>query len=125
MRFITTKFYGVLDYLSGIFLITFPWFFNLNSGGIAQRIPVVVGIIFIATAMLTNYEAGILKIIPMPAHLKINLITGIFLAASPWVFNFNHQVYLPHLSMGIFGICAAILTERLPRYQRRLFRNVH
>jgi SPW repeat len=125
MRFITTKFHAVLDYLSSAFLITFPWTFNFNSGGAAQMIPFILGIMIIIMSVFTNYEAGIVKIIPMPIHLKINIMTGMFLIASPWIFNFNHQVYLPHLILGVFEISVGLLTERLPYYQRRLFRNIH
>ncbi len=109
MRFITTRFHGVLDYLNGLLLIAFPWIFNFNNGGVAQNIPLITGIVLIAMSALTNYEAGIVKIIPMPVHLNINVMAGLFLAASPWIFNFSHQVYLPHLSIGIFEIGAGIL----------------
>ena len=121
MKFISTKLHEVLDYLSGILLITLPWIFNFDNGGVAKQVPIILGIMIIIISLFTNYHMRIVKIIPMPMHLSIDVIIGIFLATSPWVFNFKNQVYLPHLIMGIFAICIGLFTQ----YQRQFFRQVH
>jgi hypothetical protein len=50
----------------------------------------------------------------MRTHLMIDLFSGIFLAASPWLFGFADEIYLPHLVLGIAEIGAALTTEQDP-----------
>lgn len=117
MRFIKTKTHGVLDYLVGIILIAAPWIFGFDTGGAAQIVPVVIGIMTIAMAFFTDYEYGVIKTIPMPFHLTMDIITGIFLAISPWLFGFADFVFLPHLIIGILEVGVAMTTHRVPDYK--------
>jgi hypothetical protein len=117
MRFISTKLHGMLDYIVGILLIAAPWIFNFNDGSSAQWVPVILGIVIILMSGMTNYEAGLLKVIPMSMHLTMDVIAGIFLAASPWLFGFADRVYLPHLLVGLFSIGAGLFTELTPHHQ--------
>ena len=55
----------------------------------------------------------------MNAHLTMDVITGIFLAASPWLFNFDEFVYLPHLIIGIMEIGASLFTEKSSQHSHR------
>lgn len=114
MRFISTKFHGVLDYVVGILLIAAPWIFNFNDGTAAQWVPVAVGIAVILMSVMTNYELGIMKVISMPTHLIMDVVVGIILAASPWVFGFDDRVYLPHLVVGLLSIGTGLFTETKP-----------
>lgn len=114
MRFISTKFHSFLDYLVGVLLVASPWIFNFDNGGAAQWVPVIIGIMTIVMSIFTNYEGGIVKKIPMPAHLTMDIVAGIFLAASPWIFGFAELVYLPHLIVGIMEVGAGLCTHKVP-----------
>lgn len=48
----------------------------------------------------------------MPTHLWLDGLTGIFLAISPWLFNFADMVFLPYLIVGIAEVGLALITER-------------
>jgi len=115
MRFISTKVHGVLDYLVGLLLIAAPWIFNFDNGTAAQWVPVIIGALVIFMSLMTDYEAGAFRTISMKSHLVMDVIAGIFLAASPWLFGFAGQVYLPHLIVGLFAIFAGLFTETAPR----------
>jgi hypothetical protein len=52
----------------------------------------------------------------MRTHLLLDLAGGIFLAVSPWLFNFDEHVYLPHLILGIAEIGASLFTKEQPSY---------
>lgn len=117
MRFIPTKTHAYLDYASGAILILAPWIFNFANGGAAQWVPIVIGAAIIMMAIFTNYEAGAVKKIPMNAHLSIDVITGLFLAVSPWLFGFADLIIWPHLVMGILEIGAGLMTQKTPHYQ--------
>ncbi len=118
MRFIPTKVHGYLDYLVGALLIASPWLFDFANGGAETWVPVVLGAGAILYSLLTDYELGASKTISMRTHLTLDLISGIVLAASPWIFGFADYVWGPHLILGLLEIGAALMTRREPDYSR-------
>ncbi|HEX8332472.1 MAG TPA: SPW repeat protein [Segetibacter sp.] len=114
MRVISTKAHGVLDYMMGVLLIASPWIFGFATGGAEQWVPVAVGAMALVYSLLTNYEMGAVRTISMSTHLTLDLLSGILLAASPWIFGFADTVYLPHLILGIAEIGAALMTQKNP-----------
>lgn len=114
MKIISTKTHGVLDYLMGIFLIASPWLLHFNGIQDAMLCPVIAGSAMIMLALLTDYEPGLIRAIPMQAHLILDALMGLFLAASPWLLNFSEYVYIPHLVIGIAEILVVFLTKRTP-----------
>lgn len=112
MRFISTRVHGMLDYLMGIILIASPWIFDFNRGGAETTVPVALGIAAILYSLFTNYELGISRRISMSTHLTLDLMSGILLAVSPWLFGFHDYVYMPHLILGLAEIGASLMTER-------------
>ncbi|HEX8270433.1 MAG TPA: SPW repeat protein [Flavobacterium sp.] len=115
MRFIETKTHGYLDYLMGILLLVAPALLDLDMSSAEGAIPMILGAMMIVYSLMTSYELGIAKVISMKTHLMIDLLSGIFLAASPWLFNFDERVYLPHLILGIAEILASLMTKTTPR----------
>lgn len=116
MRFISTQVHGMLDYLMGILLIISPWLFGFADGGAAQWVPILLGVGALLYSIITDYEMGLLKILSMKVHLGIDLMSGIFLAVSPWLFGFAEEVYLPHLILGIVEIGASLMTKTNTSY---------
>lgn len=111
---ISTRTHGVIDYVVGILLIAAPWLFGFANGGPEQWVPVVLGISTIMYSFFTRYELGVVKALPMSAHLGIDAISGVFLAASPWIFGFADRVYLPHLIFGIMEILVVMISSSKP-----------
>src|SRR5687768_16636547 len=97
MRFISRKFHAVLDYMSGVLLIASPWLFNFEEVESAKWVAIAVGALILLMSFMTDYEGGGKKVISMSGHLTMDVVTGLFLASSPWLFNFDEYVYLPHL----------------------------
>ena len=118
MRFIETKTHGYLDYILGALLILAPWLFGFADGGAETWIPVILGAGAIVYSLMTDYELGASKMLSMRTHLNLDLVSGIFLAISPWLFGFADLVYLPHLLLGIFEIGAALMTKLHPGTER-------
>jgi hypothetical protein len=116
MRFIPTRVHGYLDYIVGALLIAAPWLFDFAEGGAETWIFVVLGAGAIVYSLLTDYELGASKTISMRTHLMLDLLSGILLAASPWIFGFADYVWGPHVVFGLFEIGAALLTKREPSY---------
>jgi hypothetical protein len=114
MRVIPTRIHGVLDYVVGALLIAAPWLFDFARGGAETWVPVALGAGAIVYSFATDYELGVLRLIPMPAHLALDLVSGVLLAASPWLFGFSDVVRAPHVIVGLFEIGASLLTRRAP-----------
>lgn len=108
---ISTRAHGYLDYLMGLLLIVSPLLFEFPEGA-ATMVPIVLGAGVILYSLLTDYEMGLLKVIPMPVHLGIDVLGGIILAASPWLFGFAEEVYVPFIILGILEIGAGLLTSK-------------
>lgn len=121
MKFITTKIHGYLDYIVGILLIALPWFMDLDISVTPARVLIIMGLLALVYSILTKYELGVVKVIPMRFHLGLDLLSGLVLALSPWLFGFSGEIYLPHLVVGIFEILAALLTQGSAKYTREDF----
>lgn len=114
MKFIPTKVHGVLDYLIGVLLIAAPWLLGFAQGGAETIVPVVIGAGVILYSLFTDYELGMVRSIPMSTHLILDVVGGIVLALSPWLFGFSDIVTAPHVLVGILQIGTGIATYPIP-----------
>lgn len=112
---ISTKIHGYIDYMMGLLLIVSPMLFNLPDGT-ASTLPVVLGIGTILYSLLTDYELGLFKVLPMKAHLGIDLVAGLLLIAAPWLFGFADQVIWPFVILGVLEVGATLMTQKHPSY---------
>jgi hypothetical protein len=111
MKIISRKMHGALDYGSAILLIAAPWLFAFSDVEPAKSISIAAGILILAMSLMTNYETSMLKLIPMQIHLYADIMLGIFLLISPWIFKFNGETYLFHVIIGLFAIMSGVLTN--------------
>jgi hypothetical protein len=114
MRFIPTRVHGVLDYLTAGVLIAAPSLLEFRKHGMQTWLPVALGVGTIGYSVLTDYELGLFKIIPMPMHLALDAANGALLAASPWLFGFAEEVSAPHLGLGLFEIAVTASSQSTP-----------
>ena len=114
MRFIPTRVHGMLDYGVGALLIVVPYLLGFADGTAAQWVPQLLGLVAIGGALMTDYELGVMRVIPMPVHLGIDIASGALLALSPWLFGFADRVFWPHLIVGIMEIAAGLTTRTVP-----------
>nr|WP_294929098.1 hypothetical protein [uncultured Flavobacterium sp.] len=115
MQIIDTKTHGYIDYSMGALLIAMAYFINFNSDNTPNFVLYLVGSLAIFYSLLTKYELGVIKIIPMYIHLMLDSLSGIFLATSPWLLGFADDVFLPHLLLGLFEIGTTIMTSIRPK----------
>lgn len=111
MKLLTNILHGVLDYIVGLFLITSPWLLNYTQNGPETWMPVIIGTVVILYSLFTNYKLGFIKNISLKNHLSLDTFTGIFLAISPWLFNFSSTIYWPHLILGLIILAVVSITK--------------
>ncbi len=105
-----------MDYLVGILLIAAPFILDFDRGGAETWVPIIVGAVIILQALMTNFEVGMFRALSMNMHLNMDYLIGAFLAVSPWIFNFDEYVYLPHLIVGVMIILEALMTRVVPEH---------
>lgn len=116
MRFIPTRFHGILDYIVGVFMITAPWVLDFSDNDAATWTIVIAGVLVLLQTIMTDFEVGLIRRIPMKSHLTMDFILGLALAVSPWLLNFDERVYMPHLIIGVFSMLASLTTHRVPSH---------
>jgi hypothetical protein len=109
---ISRRTHGYLDYIVGVLLILAPRLFGFNNGGPEDRVPEMLGVATLVYSLLTNYELGLLKVLPFKAHLTLDVLSGNFLALSPWLFGFADRVWAPHVIVGVVELAAVAMTRR-------------
>lgn len=114
MEPIPTKVHGILDYASGALFIASPWLFDFADNDAARRVAIGTGVAVLGLSAFTDYEAGVVKRIPMAAHLTADTMTGVLVAATPWLFGFAKRIAWPHVAFGLLETGAGLLTQRKP-----------
>ena len=122
MRILSTRAHGYMDYLMGVLLIAAPWLFGFAQNGAETWVPVILGASAIVYSLMTDYELGASRTISMRTHLTLDLLSGILLAASPWLFGFADYVSTPHVVLGIAEIAASLMTKTHPSNERSINR---
>lgn len=120
MKIIPTFMHGIADYIGAIALLAAPNIFGFANDGptAAVMIPRILGVIVLLQAIMTDYELGLAKILPMKMHLMSDYLVGAFLAISPWLFGFADgpsKQWMPHLIVGILVLALTAMTETTPR----------
>jgi len=119
MRFLPTRVHGALDYVVGVALILAPNIFQFSNVAAAAWIPRVLGVGLIVYSVFTNYEWGIIKVLPMSYHLVVDFVASLLLATSPFLFGFADKsinVWLPHVVVGVTVILVVLVSQNHPGY---------
>ena len=99
-----------LDYAVGSIMIAAPWLFGFAANGPETWIFVALGLAALIYSLLTDYELGFIRALPLRAHLSLDLLNGLLLAASPFLFGFADSVVMPHWTFGLLEIVVVALT---------------
>ena len=114
MRIIPTQIHGLLDYATRGTLLSAPRLLGLDDVPASARALRLAGGGAALYSMLTDYELGVVKLLPMPLHLALDAASGAFLASSPWLLGFageGRRYWLPHVLVGATEMLAADTTK--------------
>jgi hypothetical protein len=118
MRMIPTRIHGIADYLGGLLLLLAPNLLGFSEADAAAAwVPRILGVAFLGLAVLTRYELGLIKVIPMSVHLMVDYLASAFLIISPWLFGFADEpsnVWLPHVVLGVAYLLISLMTRTEP-----------
>jgi hypothetical protein len=113
-RPIDATLHGVTDYTAGSFLMTgFPKVAGIEGTRSARQIR-AAGAIHAGYSTLTDYPLGIAKVLPYQAHLALDAIGALALAATPFVtgqFLKGRKHWMPHVALCLFELSSLVLTD--------------
>jgi hypothetical protein len=110
---INTKLHGILDYVFG-FILLLPWITHFHEAGKDTLILSLLGATTIFMSLMTNYELSFIKIIPMSLHLVVDVISGLFLIALPFIFPLSNYYYYWPVILGVGELLIVILSSSKP-----------
>jgi hypothetical protein len=114
LRVIPTSVHGMIDYAATGALYATPTLLEPGDVPASARTLRLAGGAAIAYSLVTDYEFGVVKVVPMPVHLTLDVMSGALLASSPWLFGFAKEGprhWLPHALMGAKEIVIALMSK--------------
>jgi drug/metabolite transporter (DMT)-like permease len=114
MKIISSRTHTYIGAVVGVVLIIAPWVLGFDEITAATASAVGVGLFVVVNEMLTTSPAAPLKMVPMRIHLVLDVVTGIFLLATPFLFRFSDEdanAWVPHVVVGVLIAGYALVTD--------------
>jgi len=113
-RPIDSTLHGVTDYTVGTLLMTaFPKLAGIEGTESAAQIR-IAGAIHAGYSTLTDYPLGVIKVIPYKAHLAMDAVGAVALAATPFVtgqWTKGTKHWVPHVALCLFELASLAMTD--------------
>jgi hypothetical protein len=106
--------HGILDYLLGVLIMASPWIFGFSGQRAAPEIALALGGALLFISALSNYEMGLVPLIPFPGQRFFDCVIGVALAGASWHFDMKGLAAAVFTIFGIAVLASAVLT-RYPR----------
>jgi hypothetical protein len=117
MRFprpIDATLHGLTDYSVGTTLLTvFPRLAKVQGTESADQIR-AAGAFHIGYSTVTDYPLGLLKLVPYKAHLALDALGAVALAATPFVtgqWKNGRRHWLPHVALCLFELSSLAMSD--------------
>lgn len=114
MHIISSRVHTWIGLVVGVVLVAAPWILGFDDHAAPRAVAVGVGLFIIVNELVTTSPASPLKIVPMRIHVMTDVVTGLFLAASPWLLSFadlDVNAWVPHLVVGLLVAGYALVTD--------------
>ena len=106
--------HGVVDYSAGALLLTvFPKLAGIEGTRSARQIRTAAAI-HGGYSTITDYPLGIVKLLPFQAHLALDALGALALAATPFVtgqYKKGRSQWVPHVALCAFELSALAMTD--------------
>ncbi len=106
--------HGVVDYQAGALLTTvLPKLAGIEGTRAARQIR-TAGAFHAGYSTVTDYPLGIVKLLPFKAHLALDAVGAVALAATPFItgqFKEGRRQWLPHVALCLFELASLAMTD--------------
>ena len=113
MKLFSTKMHGVIDYLSVGTLLTLPRAMGWSEQITRSLTTAALGTL--AYSLLTNYELGLVKVLPMTGHLALDGVSGLTMLGAPLLYpDEDSDATWTIAGFGVFELAVTLLSETEP-----------
>ena len=113
-RPVDSTLHGVVDYTAGATLLTaFPKLAGIEGTRSARQIR-MAGAVHAGYSTLTDYPLGVVKLIPFKAHLALDALGALALAATPFLTGQHRKgrrQWVPHVALCLFELASLATTD--------------
>jgi hypothetical protein len=113
-RPVDSTLHGVVDYTAGATLLSvFPKLAGVEGTRSARQIR-TAGAIHAGYSTLTDYPLGVVKVIPYQAHLALDALGAVALAATPFVtgqYKKGPKQWVPHVALALFELSSLAISD--------------
>jgi hypothetical protein len=113
-RPVDSTLHGVVDYTAGATLLTvFPKAAGIAGTRSARQIRAAAAF-HAAYSTITDYPLGVVKLLPFRAHLALDALGALALAATPFVtgqYNEGRKAWIPHVAVCLFELSSLAMTD--------------
>jgi hypothetical protein len=113
-RPIDATLHGATDYTMGTLLLTaFPRLAGIEGTRSARQIR-IAGAAHGGYSTLTDYPLGVLPLLPFKAHLALDAVGALALAATPFVTGQHREgprAWVPHVALAAFELASLAMTD--------------
>jgi hypothetical protein len=110
---ISLTLHAALEPLVAALLIAAPFLFGFSDKGAPTAVSIVAGIAVLVIGMSTDWRLSLIRAIPVPAHLAIDLGMAALLIAAPFLFGYSDQSAPTAFSIVVgVGLLLAVLGTR-------------
>ncbi len=104
--------HGLLEYVAGVLLIAAPFVFAFDSDT-ATGLSIAAGVVVLVITASTAMSTGLVKSIPVPAHVILDYVLALVLVVSPFALGFDDDGTATafFLTLGIVHLLLTIATR--------------
>jgi hypothetical protein len=116
--------HGVIEYFAAALLIGAPFLLSFDDGT-ATAVSIVAGVVVLVVTSCTALPTGIIKSIPVQAHVVVDYLLAALLIAAPFLFGFSGDgtatAFFIVLGVAylLITIATRFVTEERPRRPRQ------
>jgi hypothetical protein len=111
--------HGLLEYVAGALLIAAPFVLAFESDT-ATAVSIAAGVVVLIVAASTAMTTGLIKSIPVHAHVILDYVLAVVLIASPFLFGFDDDSAATafFIVLGVVHLLLTIATRFIREEQR-------
>jgi len=114
MKILSTTAHTIIGIIVGLALVAAPWLFGFADSDAPKIVAISVGIFVLLSELTNTSPISLFKLVPMRVHIILDVVTGLFLLASPWLFGFadlSANAWVPHVVVGLLVVGYALVTN--------------
>jgi hypothetical protein len=114
MKPVDATLHGVVDYQAGALLMTvLPGLTGIEGTRSARQIR-TAGAIHAGYSTITDYPLGVVKVLPFKAHLALDAVGAVALAATPFLtgeWRRGRRHWATHVGLALFELASLAMTD--------------